>query len=107
MEICDRLKLTRKSYGKSQAKFSNRLGVAQSTWGQYEIGKRSVSYDVKQNLASLNIHWAVTGNGPTVLSNITFEQETKKDRIIPDRSESPKDVSESIPEYPFLCSVAS
>lgn len=65
MDICGRLKLIREYYNESQAKFSKKLGIAQNTWGQYEIGKRSVPDELKQQLAAMgiDIHWLVTGEG--------------------------------------------
>lgn len=71
MEICGRLKLVRDEFEESQAKFSKRLGIAQNTWGQYEIGKRSIPDDLKQQLADMgiNLHWLITGEGPMYLNS--------------------------------------
>ena len=70
MDIGGRLKLIRDQYGESQAKFSLRFGIAQNTWGQYEIGKRSIPDDLKKQLADIgiNLHWLVTGDGSMYLS---------------------------------------
>lgn len=66
MDICGRMKLIRESYGESQAKFSLRFGLAQNTYGQYEIGKRAIPDDFKLQLAEkykVNLHWLITGEG--------------------------------------------
>ena len=90
MDICGRLKVIRDQYGESQAKFSRRFGIAQNTWGQYEIGKRSIPDDLKKQLATIgiNLHWLVTGDGSMYLSEYTSTDESTH-------------VSEALPKYAY------
>lgn len=65
MKIYVRLKELREWYGESQAKFAQRFGIAQNTYGQYEIGKRSIPDDFKTMLAEsgVDMNWLITGQG--------------------------------------------
>lgn len=65
MDINSRLRMVREDHGSSQAKFANLLGLPQSTYAQYELNKRSVPDELKQQLAAMgiDIHWLVTGEG--------------------------------------------
>lgn len=65
MEIYDRLRLIREADGSSQARFAAKFGVAQSTYGQWEVGKRSIPDEFKIQLANIGIdlHWLITGEG--------------------------------------------
>ena len=65
MEIYDRLRQIREADGSSQTRFAAKFGVAQSTYGQWEIGKRSIPDEFKIQLANIgiNLHWLITGEG--------------------------------------------
>jgi len=49
----------------------------------------------------ININWFATGNGPMSLSDGSRKQATGKNRVVSNRLESFKDVSESMLEYPL------
>lgn len=68
MEIYDRLKIVREADGSSQARFAAKFGVAQSTYGQWEIGKRSIPDEFKIQLSNIgvNLHWLITGEGQMI-----------------------------------------
>lgn len=64
--IFERLKQIRLQTGKSQTSFASELGLAQTTYGPYETGRRSVPDDLKLQLADkygINLHWLITGQG--------------------------------------------
>ena len=73
MNIYDRLKLIREHSGLSQARFAAKFGIAQSTYGQWEIGKRAIPDEFKLQLAvdGINLHWLLTGEGNMLLSDTT------------------------------------
>ena len=68
MEIYDRLKIIREADGSSQARFAAKFGVAQSTYGQWELGKRSIPDEFKIQLSNIgvNLHWLITGEGQMI-----------------------------------------
>jgi len=70
MTINDRLRLIRELMKESQAKFSSRFGLPQTTYANYELNKRSVPDELKNELASIgiNLHWLITGNGDMYLN---------------------------------------
>ncbi len=76
MEIYVRLREVREKYEESQAKFASRFGIAQNTYGQYEIGKRSIPDDLKQQLAELGVdmNWLITGSGGMFASDVSAEK---------------------------------
>lgn len=66
MGISDRLKQIRLKSGLSQTSFAEQFGLAQTTYGPYETGKRSVPDELKQQLSqrfNVNLHWLITGQG--------------------------------------------
>lgn len=65
MEIYDRLRLVRESTELSQARFAAKFGIAQSTYGQWEIGKRSIpdEFKVKLSQIGVDLNWLITGKG--------------------------------------------
>ena len=66
MGISDRLKQIRLKSGLSQTSFAEQFGLAQTTYGPYETGKRSVPDELKQQLSqrfNVNLHWLITGHG--------------------------------------------
>lgn len=66
MGISDRLKQIRLKSGLSQTSFAEQFGLAQTTYGPYETGKRSVPDELKQQLSQrfdVNLHWLITGHG--------------------------------------------
>lgn len=71
MEINDRLRLIRESFNESQAKFSSRFGLPQTTYANYELSKRAIPDELKLQLASigLNMNWLITGEGPMYLDS--------------------------------------
>lgn len=116
MNICDRLKLIRGRFEESQAKFSKRFGIAQNTWGQYEIGKRSIPDDLKSQLANMgiNIHWLVTGDGAMYLfedfstDGSTYVSDALPESVYNHRTSQPKGLASIIPELesipvPLVC----
>ena len=71
MTINDRLRLIRESLQESQAKFSSRFGLPQTTYANYELNKRSIPDELKMNLAAMgiNLHWLITGEGEMTLKD--------------------------------------
>ncbi len=64
--IGENLKSIRVKEGMSQATFATQFEMTQTTYSQYETGKRSVPDEFKQQLAdkyNINLHWLITGNG--------------------------------------------
>lgn len=53
MKFNERLIYLRKNTGYDQAKTANIIGIARSTYGSYEQGKRSPDYDILINIADL------------------------------------------------------
>lgn len=68
MEIYDRLRMIREANGSSQARFAAKFGIAQSTYGQWEIGKRAIPDEFKVQLSNIgvNLHWLLTGEGQMI-----------------------------------------
>lgn len=85
MSISDRLRQIRLNSGLSQSSFGENFGLAQTTYGPYETGKRSVPDEFKQQLAdkyNINLHWLITGNGSMYnTSNSTPNNLVKTDNI--------------------------
>ena len=64
--VGDNLKSIRVKSGLSQAAFATQFQMTQTTYSQYETGKRSVPDEFKQQLAqryNINLHWLITGQG--------------------------------------------
>lgn len=64
--IGERMKAIREETGLSQRLFGDKLGIAQTTYANYESNKAKVPDDIKQTLASMlqvNLHWLITGEG--------------------------------------------
>lgn len=83
MDIYVRLREVREKYGESQAKFAQRFGIAQNTYGQYEIGKRSIPDDFKTMLAELGVdmNWLITGQGDMFASPGAATEESDQDPV--------------------------
>ena len=84
----ERLKKIREQSGLSQAKFAEKFGINQSTYGQWEIGKRSIPDSFKLQLSSIgiNLHWLITGVGSMFIDNktsIDFENTKEEKNFIP------------------------
>lgn len=65
MEINGRLREIRQKLNESQASFSSKLGLNQSTYSKYELDGRIVPDELKSKLYSLGVSldWLVTGDG--------------------------------------------
>lgn len=53
-----------------------RLGIKQSTWSNYERGKRDIPHEVVikiANIFNINPHWLITGNGEIFLPSIEYK----------------------------------
>ncbi|MGP1418346.1 MAG: XRE family transcriptional regulator [Sphaerochaetaceae bacterium] len=77
MSISERLKQLRLETGLSQTSFAEILGLAQTTYGPYETGKRGVPDELKSELSrkyNINIHWLVTGQGSMHLDGSVPEE---------------------------------
>lgn len=68
--INDNLKSIRILTGLSQAAFAAQYNMTQTTYSQYETGKRAIPDDFKIKLSEqgVNLHWLITGNGPMHLA---------------------------------------
>lgn len=113
MNIYDRLKLIREHSGLSQTRFAAKFGIAQSTYGQWEVGKRAIPDDFKLQLAEdgINLHWLLTGEGNMNLSentSVSYTPVQKSDEYI---TASGKTYPVSIPDgglsIPILASKVS
>lgn len=64
--INDNLKSIRLLTGLSQAAFAAQYNMTQTTYSQYETGKRAIPDEFKMKLSEqgVNLHWLITGNGP-------------------------------------------
>ncbi len=64
-----RLKLIRQEKKMSQRDFGQLLGIAQTTYANYENDKASVPDDLKRKFAQMgvNLHWLITGEGSMTL----------------------------------------
>ena len=68
-----RLKAVRDSFGLNQLKFAESLNLKQSSYNQYETGKRSIPDSVLRDTSKkyqINLHWLLTGEGNMMLSEI-------------------------------------
>ncbi len=84
--IGENLKSIRVEKGMSQAMFATQFEMTQTTYSQYETGKRSVPDEFKQQLAdkyNINLHWLITGIGSMYnTSNSTSNNLVKTDNNI-------------------------
>lgn len=67
----ERLKQIIEYFGESQNKLSNRFGINQSVFVRYELGKRTIPDDYKQQLYQIDIdlNWLLTGDGSMFVEN--------------------------------------
>lgn len=64
--ITDRLKLIRKHFNLSQAEFGSKIGLSQTTIGQYETGVRVITERSKLDICrvfNVDYEWLVHGTG--------------------------------------------
>lgn len=104
MDINRRLRLIRETRKESQAKFSTRLSIPQSTYAQYELDKRSIPDELKMQLASdfhINLHWLITGEGPMYTDGKEGDVASGKETYVTPRGkeveQSPNDPSVFVP----------
>lgn len=81
MEIYERLIAVRNQFNESQAQFSQRLGLAQSTYANYEKGIRSIPDDLKIKLTQfgINLTWLIAGIGEMYLEESSGHDITSDD----------------------------
>lgn len=63
--IAQRLRLTRKATGLSQAEFCRRVGIGQQAWSNYEAGRNRISIDMALRLCAgigATLDWIYRGN---------------------------------------------
>ena len=85
----ERLRQIRLSLGGSQKAFSERFGIAQQTYANYETGKTSIPDEIKQKLAQMgiDIHWLVTGEGE-MIHKVSASQQIKSKEVSVNNPES-------------------
>ena len=69
-----RLKELRDSLKLSQKKMGDMLGIAQTTYANYESGKANIPDELKTKLINsvgLNVNWLLTGNGEMIVSAVS------------------------------------
>ena len=67
-----RLKEIRNSQGLSQKDFGLIMGIAQTSYANYESGRSSIPASLLESLAeklNINLNWLITGEGPMYLDN--------------------------------------
>ena len=69
MEVNERLRQIRQKIGLTQAEFSLKFGIPQSTYAKYEKSTRSIPYELMISLSQIgiNLNWLLTGEGPMYL----------------------------------------
>lgn len=111
MEIYDRLRMVRDANGASQARFAAKFGVAQSTYGQWELGKRSIPDEFKIQLSEIgvNLHWLITGEGQMIKNTMEGAKLTYQDfsYITPSGKTYPIQLSHGGLSVPILASRVS
>lgn len=100
MEINSRLRMFREKIGYSQAKFANSLNLPQSTYAQYELKKRSIPDELKQQLANMGVdmNWLITGTGSMYLPGVSGGQSQEAPGSDKWGHESPRALAEIVPE---------
>lgn len=97
---------TRKSLGLSQAKLAKELGIPQTTWASYEIGKAKPPIKILAKLAQMGYPYAELTNGSSaqVLEIISEETGLSKNEIEQQRFEQVKKLSpdEPIDKFPVV-----
>lgn len=115
MEIYERLKQIRLDTKSSQTSFANSFGIAQTTYGPYELGKRSIPIDLMQMLSekyNVNLQWLITGNGDAYLdgSNVSMcdtEQKPSTTFMTPQGRAYPMGIGDGGLSIPILASKVS
>lgn len=77
MELKERFKSIRKSFGLSQIEFSKLIGVRQASWSEYERGSKKPSFDVLVTLTEklkVNTVWLLSGSGSMFLDSNKVEE---------------------------------
>ena len=72
--INNRIKEVRMTLNLTQEKFSSKIGLTTSNYGQLEIGKSNPTANVLHNIANefhVNGNWLLTGNGKMFSENVT------------------------------------
>lgn len=101
--------MIRESLGETQSRFVAKFGIPQSTYGQWEVGKRSIPDEFKIQLSSLgvNLHWLITGEGKMFL-NSNSQNEVNEDTYITPSGKSFTAIPSSFgPTVPVLASKVS
>ena len=109
MEIYDRLKLIREENGTSQSRFAAKFGIAQSTYAQWEIGKRAIPDEFKLQLASIgvNLHWLITGEGQMITNTLESTVLSNQNYVTPSGKSFPVEISDGGLSVPILASKVS
>lgn len=105
MGISERLKQIRLKTNLSQTAFAEILGLAQTTYGPYETGRRSVPDELKFELSqkyNINIHWLVTGEG-----NMFLTDSSSRSALITEEPMPVYNTGEPVTSIPILSSKIS
>ena len=81
----ERIKMLRKTLNLTQQEFGKRIGTTQNAIGNYEIGHRSPSSSVINNICktfSVNEEWLRTGEGEMFLELLTMSWIYSQQNII-------------------------
>lgn len=90
---------TRKSLGLSQTKLAKELGIPQTTWASYEIGKAKPPIKILAQLAQMGYPYAelTAGSAAQALEKISEQTGLSKDEISKQRFEQIKGLSPDTP----------
>ena len=76
--ISTRLKALRTNLNLSQKAFGTKIGIAQTSYANYEGGKSPIPSNILEQLSistNVNLNWLVTGEGTMFRSGDSFEEE--------------------------------
>lgn len=81
--ISDRLKEVKSKLGYSQVGFAKEIGMPQSTYAKYEIGKAALPDDVKLILSykGVDMNWLITGQGDMFATPGAATEESDQDPV--------------------------
>lgn len=94
---------TRKSLGLSQTKLAKELGIPQTTWASYEIGKAKPPIKILAKLAQMGYPYAelTVGSSTQSLEEISNRTNLSKDEIVRQRFEQIKKLPSDMPIEKF------